>query len=195
MNSWTTWFTVTPASIACTQLQPIRITTFAPTGSSEPRRPNAPRVTAMVGRPVRVPIAPMDVRTTAPTSVPTTIIVTAVGNGTAVTNSVPVSSVVTTRFAASQIIPIRAPDRVPLTGPELSASAESRASSPAYTVFRDTRHSPGTVERCSWTAIRPSPSVRKTMVSRSVLRSALPSPGSTVVSTVWVKTAMRGSTG
>ena len=49
-----------PASIACTQLQPMRMITFAATGRRLPRVPNGPRVSAIVGRPVRVPMVPIE---------------------------------------------------------------------------------------------------------------------------------------
>ena len=62
-----------PASIACTQLQPMRMITFAETGRRLPRVPKGPRVSAIVGRPVRVPILPIDTSTSAPMSVPTMI--------------------------------------------------------------------------------------------------------------------------
>ena len=60
-----------PASIACTQLQPMRMMTFAATGRRLPRVPNGPRVSAMVGSPVRVPMLPTVTSTAAPTTVPT----------------------------------------------------------------------------------------------------------------------------
>jgi len=109
-----------PASIACTQTQPIREKTFAIEGSRLPRIPNAPRVSAIVGRPVRVPMYPTSTRTTAPTIVPTTMSVVAEAKSIAGMKNVPVSRVVTTKFAASQMSPIRASDRVPRTGPAWS---------------------------------------------------------------------------
>src|SRR5215217_133802 len=118
--------------MACTQLQPIRITTLAVTGNRLPRVPNAPRVSAIVGRPVLVPMLPTSVRTTAPQRVPSTIIATAVANPTAGISSVPVNNVVTTRLAASQIMPIRGSERVPRTGPALSAWASRRRSRRLY---------------------------------------------------------------
>ena len=116
----TTKLTVTPASIACTQLHPIRITTFAATGRNEPRSPKDPLVSDMVGSPVRVPILPTRTRTAPPMTVPRMISPTARGQDTPGTKSVPVSSVVTTRLAASQIMPIRPAPRVPLMGPKPS---------------------------------------------------------------------------
>ena len=92
----------------------MRMTTFAATGRKDPRRPKEPLVRDMVARPVRVPMFPTSTSTAPPISVPRTIMARAVGQDTPGTNSVPVSRVVTTRFAASQIIPIRpAPSELP----------------------------------------------------------------------------------
>jgi hypothetical protein len=71
---------------------------------------------------------PTRVSTTAPPIVPSTIMLNAVPKSTAGTKSVPVSRLVTTRFAASQIIPMRGIDRVPRMGPALSDWASRRRS-------------------------------------------------------------------